>query len=62
MFSEPLARLKNETKIKKIFESKGAPWWFGGPRQLAYSANREDRLCTLVTIDLLGYLKSNFGL
>ncbi len=27
-----------------IFESKGAPWCFGGPTQLAYSAYREDQL------------------
>ncbi len=31
---------KNETKIKNIFESKGAPWCFGGPMQAAYSAYR----------------------
>ncbi len=46
MFSQQLAKFKIETKIKNIFESKGAPWCFGGPKQPAYSAYREDRLCT----------------
>ncbi len=37
-------RWPNSKTIKIIFESKGAPWCFGGPTQLAYSAYREDRL------------------
>ncbi len=35
---------------ENLFESKGAPWCFGGPTQLAYYAYREDRLCISFSI------------
>ncbi len=36
---------KTKLKLKHLWE-QGGPWCFGGPTQLAYSAYREDRLCT----------------
>ncbi len=38
-------QIKKRNYNEIIFESKGAPWCFRGPTQLAYSAYREDRLC-----------------
>ncbi len=35
---------KTKLKLKHLWE-QGGPWCFGGPRQLAYSVYREDRLC-----------------
>ncbi len=33
----------SKTKLNEnLFESKGTPWCFGGPTQLAYSAYREE--------------------
>ncbi len=43
---QPLAKLKNETKIKTSLRAR-VPLCFGGTLQLAYSANREDRLWLL---------------
>ncbi len=37
-------RNSNFFEFQNIFESKGAPWCFGGPTQLANSAYREDWL------------------
>ncbi len=43
---QPLAKLKNETKIKTSLRAR-VPLCFGGTTQLACSANREDRLWLL---------------
>ncbi len=51
MFSEPLAKIKNETKIKTSLRARGPP------KQRAYSAYREDRLWVLWLILHNNYYK-----
>ncbi len=42
---------KTKLQLKHLWE-QGAPWCFGGPTQLAYSAYREDRLWVKVILSV----------